>query len=574
MTNRFRMLGLWLCLLPAAAQAGGGPLNALVVVNGSSRDSRALGAYYLEKHGIPQRQLCTIKVNPRATSLSLAEFERDVRLPIQAHVANHGLADQIHYLVLCMDIPSRVAHDNGLTSVLFYGYKPATPDAPPCHVASNSVNQYYGSETAYNATAGWNRTNAPIPFLLTAADLETAKRVVDRGVASIAAFPDGAFCLYGSADAARNVRHRTYPVVARAFELLGRGAGLDVHAAASPAPARPVLGYLNGLAYLPTNLAGAAFAPGAIADHLTSCAGMIPEPCLNQSTVWDWMRLGATASYGTVTEPCAFNAKFPDPMVFFWYARGFTAGEALAMSVRNPYQGIWVGDPLAAPFAAPPAVRILEPARNAKLDGETTLKLALSAHERGAPPTFLDLYVDGLYRAPIARPFAPVGNEIALQVGGDRFVYVAAPGEDLYAVAAGLAWAVNSKGAGRITASAKADRVEITVREPLGPDGQPLPFAASVAQGFASGLYLGAVAGTDRVVVADGAGRALVLLHLGNARAYEIEYPFDLSALEPGPHVLTFVARDGTAMQCQSQAELPFVIPERAPAAEAAVPAE
>ena len=105
MTNRLLMLGLWLCLLPAVAPAGGGPLNALVVVNGSSRDSRALGAYYLEKHGIPQRQLCTIKVNPRATSLSLAEFEREVRLPIQAHVANHGLADQIHYLVLCMDIP-------------------------------------------------------------------------------------------------------------------------------------------------------------------------------------------------------------------------------------------------------------------------------------------------------------------------------------------------------------------------------------------------------------------------------------------------------------------------------------
>ena len=98
-----------------------------------------------------------------------------------------------------------------------------------------------------------------------------------------------------------------------------------------------------------------------------------------------------------------------------------------------------------------------------------------------------------------------------------------------------------------------------------------MPFAASVEQGFASGLYLGAVAGTDRVVVADGAGRALVLLHLGNARAYEIEYPFDLAELEPGPHVLTFVTRDGTAMQCQSQAELPLTIPARtAPPAAAA----
>ncbi|MGD9611491.1 MAG: TIGR03790 family protein [Kiritimatiellia bacterium] len=565
------MLGLLLCLLPAAAWAGGGPLNALVVVNGASRDSRALGAYYLEKHGLPRSHLCSIKVNPRATSLSLAEFERDVRRPILAHVADQGLAGQIHFLVLCLDIPSRVENDNGITSVLYYGYKPATPGAPQCHVASNSVNQYYGAESAYTATAGWNRTNAPIPFLLTAADLETAKRVVDRGAASVAAFPEGAFCLYGSADSARNIRHRAYSVVARQFELLGRGAWVDVNAAASPPPARPILGYLNGLAYLPTNLVGAAFAPGAIAEHLTSCAGMIPDPCLGQSSVWDWMRLGATASYGTVTEPCAFEVKFPDPMIAFWYARGFTAGEALAMSVRHPYQGLWVGDPLAAPFAAPPSVRILTPARNAKLDGETALKIAVAAHERGAPPVFLDLYVDGRHHAPIARPFAPVGNELTAQIGTNRFAYVGAPGEDLFAVAAGLAWAINAKGAGQITASAKADRIEISVRDPLGPDGQPLPFSVAVEQGFAPGLYLGAVAGTDRLIVADGAGRAMATLHLGHARAYEIEYPLDLSGFAPGPHVLTLVVRDGTAMQCQAQTELPLVIPER-PAGPAAEP--
>ena len=572
MTNRFRMLGLLLCLLPAAAWAGGGPLNALVVVNGASRDSRALGAYYLEKHGIPQSHLCSIKVNPRAPSLSLAEFERDVRLPILAHLANHGLAGQIHYLVLCLDIPSRVENDNGITSALFYGYKPATPGAPQCHVASNSVNQYYGAETAYTATAGWNRTNAPIPFLLTAADLETAKQVVDRGAASVAAFPDGAFYLHGGGPA-RNVRHPAYSAVARHFALFGQAAHLEIDTAGTPPPARPVLGYLAGLAYLPTNFVDLAFAPGAIAEHLTSCAGMIPEPCESQSSVWDWMRLGATASYGTVTEPCAFREKFPDPMITFWYLRGFTAGEALAMSVRNPYQGIWVGDPLAAPFAAPPSVRILEPARNARLDGETTLKIAVAAHERGAPPVFLDLYVDGRHHAPIARPFAPVGNEIAAQIGTNRFAYVVAPGEDLFAAAAGLAWAVNSKGAGRITASAKADRIEISARDPMGPDGQPLPFSVAVEQGFAPGLYLGAVAGTDRLVVADGAGRAMASLHLGHARAYEIDYPLDLSGFAPGPHILTLVGRDGTAMQCQAQTELPLAIPARADAAPTNAPA-
>ena len=66
------------------------------------------------------------------------------------------------------------------------------------------------------------------------------------------------------------------------------------------------------------------------------------------------------------------------------------------------------------------------------------------------------------------------------------------------------------------------------------------------------------------VVVADGAGRAMASLHLGHARAYEIDYPLDLSGFAPGPHILTLVGRDGTAMQCQSQTDLPFRIPERA----------
>ena len=563
MMNRVSRL-LAFFLLPLAAWAGGGPLDTLVVVNAASRDSRALGAYYCEKHGIPQTHLCSIKTDPRSPSISLTFFEREIRRPILDHIAQQKLDGQIHFLVLCMDIPSRVENYNGITSALYYGYKPPLPDAPQCHLASNSVNQYYGMERAYTSTAGWNQTNAPIPFLLTAADLYIAKQVVDRGVASIATFPDGAFCLYGSGDSARNIRHRTYPIVARLFELFGKRTMVDANAAASPAPARPVLGYVDGLAYLPSNLVDAAFAPGAIAEHLTSCAGMIPDPCLGQSSVWDWMRLGATASYGTVSEPCAFDVKFPDPMIAFWYARGFCAGEALAMSVRNPYQGLWVGDPLAAPFAAPPSVQIRSPARNAELDGEIPLQISVAAHERGAPPVFLDLYVDGRHHAPVTRPFAPIGNELVAQVGTNRFRYAVAPGEDLFAAAAGLAWAINSQGKGQITATAKSDRIEISVREPLGADSQPLPFAVSVEQGFAKAVYIGATAGTDQLVVADGIGRAAAALHLGQARAYDVEYPLDFSAFDPGPHVLTLVVRDGTAMQCQSQTDLPFRIPERA----------
>lgn len=51
-------------------------------------------------------------------------------------------------------------------------------------------------------------------------------------------------------------------------------------------------------------------------------------------------------------------------------------------------------------------------------------------------------------------------------------------------------------------------------------------------------------------------------------RAYEVDYPLNLATLAPGMHTLTVVARDGTAVQCQSEVTLPFrtlFAPGRAP---------
>lgn len=559
--NRLRHFLLLALLLAATpAPGGGGPLNTLVVVNRSSRNSRALGTYYAEKHGLPPSHICSIKTNPRAHSITRGFFESEIRAPILAHIAREKLDGQIHYVVFSLDIPTRVDNFNGLTGALFYGFKPATPKAPRCHIAADSVNQYYGAEIAYTSTAGWNQTNAPIPFVLTAENLKIAKQVVDRAAAANAKPPVGLFCMHGTSNNERNIRHFLGPALSRQFALMGWSDRLSVLPPGSEPPAEPLIGYITGRSSLPTQFVELVMAPGAIADHLTSCAGILPDACEGQSTVWEWMRLGATASYGTVSEPCNFREKFPDPLLFFWYARGFTAGEALAMSVRNPYQGIWVGDPLAAPFAKPPAIEILEPGRHATLSGETLLKLRLGTHEDGAPPVFADLYLDGRHHAPIARPFSPVGNHVSAQIGTNRFTYVVAPGEDLFAAVAGLAWAINVEGGGRVTAQAHSDRLEVTSRQPLDPDGEPLAFAVTTEQGFGKGLYIEGAAGTGHLVVEDQVGRAMALFHLGSVRSYDLEYTVDLSHLPPGPHSLTVVARDGTAVQAQSQATLPFHI--------------
>jgi uncharacterized protein (TIGR03790 family) len=94
------------------------------------------------------------------------------------------------------------------------------------------------------------------------------------------------------------------------------------------------------------------WAPGGLGDHLTSTGGDLFGNH-GQSTVLAWLDAGATASHGAVSEPCNHLQKFPHPQVLLGhYMQGATAIEAYWKSVAWPQQSLFVGEPLAAPFAS------------------------------------------------------------------------------------------------------------------------------------------------------------------------------------------------------------------------------
>lgn len=65
-----------------------------------------------------------------------------------------------------------------------------------------------------------------------------------------------------------------------------------------------------------------------------------------------WLEAGATGSYGTVIEPCNFTEKFPNPrLLMAYYLRGASLIEAYWKSVAWPGEGLFIGEPLAAPFS-------------------------------------------------------------------------------------------------------------------------------------------------------------------------------------------------------------------------------
>src|SRR5207237_10690929 len=102
-------------------------------------------------------------------------------------------------------------------------------------------------------------------------------------------------------------------------------------------------------------VSGAWFVPGAMADNLTSYGGEIFDFNGVQLNILSLLLAGASGSYGTVLEPCAWLEKFPSPQNYFYQARGFSLAECYYQSITNPFQGLVLGEPLAAPFASPPS---------------------------------------------------------------------------------------------------------------------------------------------------------------------------------------------------------------------------
>jgi hypothetical protein len=181
---------------------------------------------------------------------------------------------------------------------------------------------------------------------LAAASVADARKLIDRGVAADGSNPAGTAYLVSTSDRARNVRAAAYPQTQTRLQ--------DVHpvqivSSDALENRRDVMFYFTGRTHV-AGLASNTFLPGAIADHLTSSGGELFGGA--QMSSLTWLDAGATGSYGTVVEPCAFPAKFPLPgVVMAHYLQGETLIEAYWKSVQMPGQGLFIGEPLARPFA-------------------------------------------------------------------------------------------------------------------------------------------------------------------------------------------------------------------------------
>jgi uncharacterized protein (TIGR03790 family) len=351
---------LGLALLAACGGGGGGtdvttpvitPVAALaasdlaVLVADGDATSEAIGAAYAQARGVPAANVIRVAVPRGSDTITAAAFatlkaQLDAQLPAGVQAT-----------LVTWTQPSRVVGScsMSITSALAFGF-----DAAWCATscAATRASPYFDSASS----KPWADLRIRPSMMLGASTLAQAQALIARGVAADASWTggrgSGQGVLIRTSDNARSVRYNdfqataaaTYPRLTLRYIDNFSGTGVDFVSGQSN-----LMFYFTGLVSVP-QIASNTYLPGAVADHVTSLGGYLPDG-QGQMPATQWLLAGTTGSYGTVDEPCNYTEKFPQASVMVRrYVRGETLIEAYWKSVQWPGQGLFLGEPLARPW--------------------------------------------------------------------------------------------------------------------------------------------------------------------------------------------------------------------------------
>jgi len=341
----------------AAPCLGGhlGPSDVGVVVNQDDPYSVAVGDYYVQRRGILPANVLKVSIpfKPELTPEEFATLSGQIETFFGGRVQALALVWQQPFAVAVAGDVLNGVHfncNNSITAAVTLGYS--------TDISCLAAGKYPSRDltTPYYLSASsrpYQDFKMRLSMLLAANNVDEAKALIERGiqadkslgratsVRAMAHFLD-------TSDQARGLRRYYFPP-----QGTDESANFKtvVDKADSLVYESRVLVYMAGT-FRVENLGTVSFLPGALADHLTSYGGILYNTPDSQMNALSWIGAGATASYGSTSEPYAYLEKFPDPRALLpVYAQGATAIEAYWKSVAWPQQGLFVGEPLAAPFA-------------------------------------------------------------------------------------------------------------------------------------------------------------------------------------------------------------------------------
>ena len=321
--------------------------NILVLYKQHNALSKQIAKYYTQQRQIPSLQIVPVDIWKNPNKINQQKFE-EIYNQLKPH-----LTKNIKVILLTWHAPYRV-DCMSITSAFALGFDKKycshrTKEDKGCNKTANSP--YFNSPSSL---LGLQKPQIRLSMMLSGENFEQAKMLIDRGVLADNSQPSGTAYLVRTHDGSRSTR---WPVFERFAEIWGQQKGIDVQYiddrknkdGIQIQNKSNIMFYHTGLRHVPA-IETNTYLPGAIADHLTSGAG-IGIKHTGQMKAFRWLEAGVTGSYGTVVEPCNFPEKFPNPQVLIpSYLAGDSLIEAYWKSVQQPGEGLFIGEPLARPW--------------------------------------------------------------------------------------------------------------------------------------------------------------------------------------------------------------------------------
>lgn len=359
------------------ARAVPGPDTTVVVANAADPESVALAEDYADARAIPPMQRCALEL-PDGPDIGLDAWQAHFLAPFEVCIAD--IAPRVEAVVLVRGLPLRVHAADGVVSsaaalavwrstriadgapVIDLDASRPGNCASPCR-AGRWQNPFL---RAGDFEPGWTLGTGGIqwrPLLVTRLDgrsHESARGLYESALAAEVDGPGRRFVLMAGADGARGVLDAEYDFVEA--ELRARGFD-DVQRAefARDRGFDAVAAFFVGTAGLGSTIEDSTFAPGAIVDNLTSL-GAVPQNFAAegevQVSIARWVARGVAGVHGATAEP--LNNSFPSRALLLDYVDGSTLAESYFRHMPFAFwQNLVLGDPMAAPYADRPEVRLV-----------------------------------------------------------------------------------------------------------------------------------------------------------------------------------------------------------------------
>ncbi len=368
------------------------PHEVLLLVNKQSQASLLVGNTFVANRQIPKTNVVYLDLPESAyggtATITPEEFTTLIWEPANAVARERGIENQILAWVYSVDFPIRVKTDandrkqmsvGGMTfmrnkmpglelveegkylSKLFAGPN----ERIKLSLSSLSLGMQQrglGEDAQVPPEAAWLQRGLgdrmPLPSMMLGytgekgTDVETVIKTLVNGQRSDYRGMRSGINFVMSDDVRSKCREwQYYPAV---NELKQRGITAVV-TTNFPAGVENVMGIMMGAETVEPSTVG-SFAPGAMAEHLTSWSAEFQKP---QTKMTEWLKAGATGSAGAVVEPYSNPNKFPSARFFAHYVSGCTMLESFHQSIACPLQSLLLGDPMAKPYAVPLSVNIL-----------------------------------------------------------------------------------------------------------------------------------------------------------------------------------------------------------------------